>query len=39
MNNHLLVFCFVDFTKAFDALNHTILLEGLANLGFRGHVN
>jgi len=39
LNNHLHVLvCFVDFSKAFDSINHTKLLDVLDDMGIRGSV-
>lgn len=40
LDNHMqVVVCFVDFTKAFDSLNHQKLLDVLEDMGIRGTVN
>ena len=31
--------CFIDFQKAFDTIDHSLLMKKLQNLGFRGKVN
>ena len=30
--------CFIDFQKAFDSIDHGILLQNLADYGFRGPI-
>ena len=31
--------CFIDFQKAFDTNDHSLLMKKLQNLGFRGKIN
>ena len=31
--------CFIDFQKAFDTIDHSLLMKKLQNLGFRGKIN
>ena len=35
-NNEIVVGLFLDFTKAFDTLNHTVLINKLHKYGIRG---
>ena len=36
-NNEIVVGLFLDFTKAFDTLNHTVLINKLHKYGIRGN--
>ena len=31
--------CFIDFQKAFDTIDHSLLIKKLQNLGFRGKIS